>query len=95
MDVIEYIKGMSLRERETVGHMAGTTGASLTQLIYRSKGNVSFPIAVALDKHSGGKLDFRKLVSRAESVDWDYVKDAINQRGRIAFRVIDEQRQSA
>lgn len=85
MTLIEYIKGLNLREREDLGRLGGTTGAYITSMIYRNASTTSLAVAVAMDKHSGGKLDFRTLMNRAEDVDWDYMKAALNSRNKIVF----------
>lgn len=85
MTLIEYIKGLSTKERETLGHIGGTTGAYITSMIYRKAETTSLAVAVAVDKHSGGKMDFRTLMNRAEDVDWDYIKSALNSRNKVVF----------
>jgi len=42
-------------------------------------------LAVAVDKMSEGKLDFRTLINRTEDVDWDYVKRSLASRPSIIF----------
>lgn len=74
MTLIEYIKGLNLREREDLGRLGGTTGAYITSMIYRNASTTSLAVAVAVDKHSGGKLDFRDLVARRDQIDWEFVK---------------------
>lgn len=85
MTLIEYIKGLNLKEREVLGHMGGTTGAYITSMIYRKAETTSLAVAVAIDKHSQGKLDFRTLMNRSEDIDWDYIKQALNTRNKVVF----------
>jgi hypothetical protein len=85
MTLIDYIKGLNLKEREVLGHMGGTTGAYITSMIYRKAETTSLAVAVAIDKHSQGKLDFRTLMNRSEDIDWDYIKQALNTRNKVVF----------
>lgn len=83
MELVNFLKGLSQIDRERLGHMAGCTGAYVTSRIYKKHGTTAMALAVAVDKMSNGALDFRTLINRTEDVDWDYVKDALNQRPSI------------
>lgn len=69
-----YIRSLNQIERDRLGHTCGVSGAYVTSLIYRNANTVSLQLAIAIDKHSGGKLDFRDLVARREAIDWKFVK---------------------
>lgn len=81
-----YLKSLSQRDRELLGHMVGYSGAYVTTLSYR-KGNlaISLALAVAIDKISKGELDFRTMILRSEDVDWEYVREALNERPALLF----------
>ncbi len=85
MTLVDYIKGLNVKEREILGHMGGTSGAYITSMIYRKAETTSLAVAVAIDKHSKGKLDFRTLMNRSEDIDWDYIKASLNERNKIVF----------
>lgn len=68
-----FIRTLSHVERDRLGALAGVSGSYITSLVYRKSGTCSLAIAVAIDKVSKGKLDFRTMLQRHESVDWDYV----------------------
>lgn len=69
-----YIRSLNQLERDRLGHTCGVSGAYVTSLIYRNANTVSLQLAIAIDKHSGGKLDFRDLVARRDQIDWEFVK---------------------
>lgn len=69
-----YIRSLSQIERDKLGHTANVSGAYVTSLIYRDANTVSLQLAIAIDKHSGGQLDFRDLVARRDAIDWEFVK---------------------
>lgn len=69
-----YIRSLNLIERDALGKLAGVSGAYITSLCYRKSETCSLQVALAIDKHSGGALDFRKLLGEAEDVDWKFLK---------------------
>jgi hypothetical protein len=69
-----YIRSLNLIERDALGKLAGVSGAYITSLCYRKSETCSLQVALAIDKHSDGALDFRKLVGETEDVDWKFVK---------------------
>jgi len=69
-----YIRSLNLIERDALGKLAGVSGAYMTSLCYRKSNTCSLQVALAIDKHSAGALDFRKLVGESEDVDWKFVK---------------------
>ena len=73
-----YIRSLNQIERDRLGHTCGVSGAYVTSLIYREANTLSFAMAIAIDKHSGGALDFRDLVARRDQIDWDYIKRRLN-----------------
>lgn len=85
MELVDFLKGLSQIDRERLGHMAGCTGAYVTSIIYKKHNTTSMALAIAIDKISEGKMDFRTLINRTEDVDWDYVKKALVERPTIAF----------
>ena len=72
-----YIRSLNQLERDRLGHTCGVSGAYVTSLIYRNANTVSLQLAIAIDKHSGGKLDFRDLVARRDQIDWQLVKQKL------------------
>jgi len=85
MELVDFLKGLSQLDRERLGHMAGCTGAYVTSIIYKKHNTTSMALAIAVDKMSEGKLDFRTLINRTEDVDWDYVKRSLASRPSIIF----------
>lgn len=85
MELVDFLKGLSQIDRERLGHMAGCTGAYVTSIIYKKHNTTSMALAIAVDKMSEGKLDFRTLINRTEDVDWDHVKHALATRPTIVF----------
>lgn len=85
MGIRDFLKGLSQIDRERLGHMAGCTGAYVTSIIYKKHNTTSMALAVAIDKMSDGKLDFRTMINRTEDIDWDYVREALNSRPEIVF----------
>lgn len=75
-----YIRALTQIDRDKLGHSTGVSGAYVTSLIYRDADTLSLQMAIAFDKHSGGKLDFRDLVARRDAIDWDYVREKLNSR---------------
>lgn len=73
-----YIRKLQQIERDRLGHLIGVSGAYVTSLVYRDANTLSLSMAIAIDKHSGGVLDFRELVNRREIIDWEYVKQKLN-----------------
>jgi hypothetical protein len=73
-----YIRSLTQIERDRLGHTCGVSGAYVTSLVYREANTVSLQMAIAIDKHSGGRLDFRDLVARRDALDWDFVKHKLN-----------------
>ena len=69
-----YIRSLNLIDRDVLGKLAGVSGAYITSLCYRKSNTCSLQVALAIDKHSAGSLDFRKLVGETEDVDWKFVK---------------------
>ena len=69
-----YIRSLNLIDRDVLGKLAGVSGAYITSLCYRKSNTCSLQVALAIDKHSDGALDFRKLVGETEDVDWKFVK---------------------
>lgn len=82
-DLKAYLKSLSQIDREHLGHMAGCTGAYVTSLIYKKNNTCSLALAVAIDKISGGNVDFRGLVLKSGDVDWEYVQKALTKRPPI------------
>lgn len=85
MGIRDFLKGLSQIDRERLGHMAGCTGAYVTSIIYKKHNTTSMALAVAIDKMSEGKLDFRTMINRTEDIDWDYVRNALDTRPEIVF----------
>lgn len=83
MTLIEYLRALKPSERKTVAELCRCSAAYVQSLIYKNNKGVGMHLAVAADKHSGGKMDFRQLVSRGNNVDWAYVKQALNERPEI------------
>lgn len=73
-----YIRSLNQLERDRLGHTCGVSGAYVTSLIYRDANTLSLQMAVAIDKHSGGKFDFRDLVARGEAIDWEFIRARLN-----------------
>ncbi len=73
-----YIRSLPQIERDRLGHLVDVSGAYVTSLVYRDANTLSLSMAIAIDKHSGGALDFRELVNRREIIDWEYVKQKLN-----------------
>lgn len=73
-----YIRSLTQIERDRLGHTCGVSGAYVTSLIYRDANTVSLQMAIAIDKHSGGTLDFRDLVARRDALDWEFVRQKLN-----------------
>lgn len=73
-----YIRALNQIERDRLGHTCGVSGAYVTSLIYRDANTVSLQLAIAIDKHSNGALDFRDLVARRDMIDWEFVKRKLN-----------------
>jgi len=84
MELKDYVRGLTQMDRERLGHMAGYTGAYITNRIYKGS-SVTMALAVAVDKMSNGAVDFRTLINKSDAVDWNYVKNALNQRPEIVF----------
>jgi len=74
-----FIRSLSHVERDRLGAIAGVSGAYITTLVYRKASTCSLPIAVAIDQFSKGKYDFRELVQQDRSVDWNYVRNKLNE----------------
>lgn len=85
MTLKEFLRSLSQKEREDLAHAAGCTGAYVTSMIYRPNKATSLPLAVEVDKWSKGQVDFRAQVCRAADVDWDYVRQVLNQRPPVVI----------
>ena len=85
MSLVDFLKGLSQLDRERLGHLGGCTGAYVTSIIYKKHTTTSLALAVAVDKMSGGEIDFRTLINRTEDVDWGFIKQALNDRPEIRF----------
>lgn len=76
----EWLKSLPQIQREKLAHAANSTGAYVTSIIYKGFETTSLPMAVEIDKMSGGQIDFRTLLLRNSDVDWDYVRKVLNER---------------
>lgn len=77
--VSEFLSSLQVRQREKIAHTIGRSGGYLSTLASRKSNGkpiekVSLSLAVAIDKASGGKLNFKDIVVDAENVDWKYLK---------------------
>lgn len=83
MNVRDFLRDLSQLDREKLGHEVGSTGAYVTSCIYKKDGSgISFPLAVAIDRMSGGKVDFRTCLTKSKDIDWKYIRDVLNKRVR-------------
>lgn len=80
----EWLKSLPQIQREKLAHAANSTGAYVTSIIYKGFDTTSLPMAVEIDKMSGGQLDFRTLLLRNNDIDWEYVRKVLNERPQVA-----------
>lgn len=84
--VADFIKEMSVAEREKLAHKVGLTGQYLTTLAHRKMSHgekvksVALPLAIELDKASNGKISFVETLTNTNLVDWEYIKRHLKQR---------------
>tara|TARA_B100001093_G_C26503165_1_gene874214 strand:+ start:400 stop:684 length:285 start_codon:yes stop_codon:yes gene_type:complete len=85
-EVSDFIKGMSVADREKLAHKVGLTGQYLTTLAHRKMGHgekvksVSLHLAIELDKSSDGRISFVDILKNTERVDWKYIVKNLSKR---------------
>lgn len=76
----DFLRDLNQLDRDHLGHQIGVSGSYITSLIYRNSQTVSLSVAIAIDKYSKGKLDFRDMVSERDRIDWDFVADRLIEK---------------
>lgn len=83
MSLNEYIHSIEPSQRVALlGEFCDTTPGYILKRVYTPDDEISFKmkIAVGLDKLSGGKVDFRDILTDGDQIDWEYIRKELNRR---------------
>lgn len=79
MHSIQYLKTLRGSERDRIALDAGLSASYVSRLVATQAPYVPLELAVACDKHSLGKCDFRTSLKPTRRIDWDHVRHRLNQ----------------
>lgn len=72
-DLIGFLRSLTVKEREALGHRVGTTGAYIVSLIYKGGKSRNLPLLAEVHRMSGGKVDMTAMLQDSYGIDIDWV----------------------
>ena len=72
-DLIGFLRSLSVKEREALGHRVGTTGAYIVSLIYKGGKSRNLPLLAEVHRMSNGRVDMTALMEESYGIKLDWV----------------------
>ena len=78
-DLIGFLKSLTVKERESLGHRVGTTGAYIVSLIYKGGKSRNLPLLAEVHRMTDGGVDLCHMMeaSYGMKLDWITLRDIL------------------
>ncbi len=78
-DMIGFLRSLTVKERESLGHRVGTTGAYIVSLIYKQGKSRNLPLLAEIHRMTNGRVDMTYMMedSYGMKLDWITLRDIL------------------